>query len=259
MVSPRFCRIFHLSRFGVCSPPVAQGTHRGRETRAVSFKGAHFPQELILMGVRWYLAYPLRYRHVEELMAERGVPVDHATIQRWVVKDRPLLEAAFHRRKRPVWVSWRMDETYGKVKGEWRYLSRAVDKPGHTMDFLLTEHRDKEAALRFLKQAIRRNGLPETITIDGSDANAAAIKRYNQAHGTAITIRQVQYLHNVVEQDHRAVKRVTRPMLGFKSFDAAQDTLVGIELMHMIKKRQMVVEAGGEGLTAAELFYSLAA
>src|ERR671924_610975 len=118
---------------------------------------------------------------------------------------------------------------------------------------------DKEAVLRFLKKAIRRHGLPETITIDGSDAHAAAIKLYNEEHGTAITIRQVKYLNNVVEQDHRGVKRVTRPMLGFKSFEAAQDTLVGIELMHMIKKRQMRVAAGDEGLTAAELFYSLAA
>ena len=142
------------------------------------------------------------------------------------------------------------------MKGQWYYLYRAVDKHGQTIDFLLTEHRDKEAALRFLKKAIRRNGLPETITIDGSDANEAAIKSYNEAHGTTISIRQVKYLNNIVEQDHRAVKRVTRPMLGFKSFDAAQDTLVGIELMHMIKKRQMVVEAGEEGRTAAELFYS---
>ena len=152
-----------------------------------------------------------------------------------------------------------MDETYMKVKGQWRYLYRAVDKQGHNIDFLLTEHRDTEAALRFLKKAIRRNGLPETITIDGSDANEAAIKRYNEAHGTAIIIRQVKYLNNLVEQDPRGVKRVTRPMLGFKSFEAAQDTLVGIELMHMIKKKQMVLEAGDEGRTAAELFSSLAA
>ena len=152
-----------------------------------------------------------------------------------------------------------MDETSIKVKGEWRYLYRAVDKHGQTIDFLLTEHRDTEAALRFLKKAIRRNGLPETITIDGSDANEAAIKRYNEAHGTNIIIRQVKYFNNIVEQDHRGVKRVTRPMLGFKSFDAAQDTLVGIELMHMIRKKQMVLEARDEGLTAAELFYSLAA
>ena len=152
-----------------------------------------------------------------------------------------------------------MDETYIKIKGQWYYLYRAVDKHGQTIDFLLTEHRDTEAALRFLKKAIRRHGVPETITIDGSDANEAAIKRYNQEHGTTITIRQVKYLNNIVEQDHRAVKRVTRPTLGFKSFDAAQDPLVGIELMHMIKKGQMVVKAGDEGLTAAEQFYALAA
>ena len=135
----------------------------------------------------------------------------------------------------------------------------AVDKMGQTIDFLLTEQRDEPAAKRFLIKAIRRNGLPEKITIDGSAANAAAIKSYNEEYGTAIIIRERKYLNNVVEQDHRAVKRVTRPMLGFKSFDAAQDTLVGIELMHMIKKRQMVVEAGEESLTAAELFYALAA
>jgi putative transposase len=226
---------------------------------AISFKGAHFPPEVILMGVRWYVAYPLRTRHVEELMEERGVHVDHSTINRWVIKYSPQLEEAFHRRKRPVWVSWRRDETYVKVKGEWRYLYRAVDKHGQTIDLLLTEHRDTEAALRFLKKAIRRNGLPEIMTIDGSDANEAASKRYNEEHGTAIAIRQVKYLNNIVEQDHRGVKRITRPMLGFKSFEAAQDTLVGIELMHMIKKKQLIVGAGDEGLTAAEQFYALAA
>ena len=226
---------------------------------AISFKGAHFPQEVILMGVRWYLAYPLSTRHVEELMEERGVDVDHSTINRWVIKSSPLLEDACHRRKRPVWVSWRMDETYIKVKGQWRYLYRAVDKYGETIDFLLTAHRDKEAALRFLKKAIRRNGLPETITIDGSDANEAAIKSYNEAHGTAIAIRQVKYLNNIVEQDHRAIKRVTRPMLGCKAFATAQATLTGIELRHMIKKKQMRVEVADEGRSAAELFYALAA
>jgi putative transposase len=254
-----FCRIFHLSRFEVCSPAVTGIPQRGRATMAISFKGAHFPQDIILMGVRWYLAYPLSTRHVEELMLERGVHVDHSTVNRWVIKYSPLLEAAFHRRKRPVWVSWRMDETYVKVKGQWRYLYRAVDKMGQTIDFLLTEDRDEQAAQRFLTKAIRRHGVPEKITIDGSAANEAAIKSYNAEHGTAITIRKRKYLNNVVEQDHQAVKRVTRPMLGFKSFEAAQDTLVGIELMHMIKKRQMVVEAEDEGLTAAELFYSLAA
>ena len=226
---------------------------------AISFKGAHFPPDVILMGVRWYVAYPLSTRHVEELMEERGVEVDHSTINRWVIKYSPQLEEAFHRHKRPVWVSGRMDETSSKGKGEWRSLYRAVEKQGQTIDFLLTEQRDEHAAKRFLTKAIRRHGVPEKSPIDGSAANKAAMTSYNEEHGTAIEIRQIKYLNNIVEQDHRGVKRVTRPMLRFKSFEAAQDTLVGIELMHMLKKRQMVVEAGAESLTAAELFSSLAA
>jgi putative transposase len=152
-----------------------------------------------------------------------------------------------------------MDETYSKVKGQWYYLYRTVDKTDQTIDFLLTEQRDERAALRFLIKAIRRHGVPEKITIDGSEANAAAIQSYNEAHGTAIEIRQVKYLNNQAEQDHRGVKRVTRPMLGFKSFAAAQAALVGIELMHMLRKGQMVVEEGKENLTATEQFYALAA
>jgi len=166
--------------------------------------------------------------------------VTHVTFLLDYRKYSPQLEYAFHRRKRPVWRSWRMDETYIRVKGEWRYLYRAVDKHGQAIDFLLTDQRDQEAALRVLKQAIRRHGVPETITIDGSEANAAAIKRYNEEHGTAIIIRQVKYLNNIIEQDHRSVKQVTRPMLGFKSFEAAEATLIGIELMHMLKKGQLV-------------------
>ena len=123
---------------------------------AVSFKGAHFPTDIILMGVRWYVAYSLSTRQVEELMAERGVTVDHATINRWVIKYSPQLEEAFHRRKRSVWIRWRMDETYIRVKGEWRYLYRAVDKNGQTIDFLLTEQRDERAAKRFLSDSPSR-------------------------------------------------------------------------------------------------------
>jgi putative transposase len=152
-----------------------------------------------------------------------------------------------------------MDETDIKIKGTGYYLYRAVDKQGKTIDFLLTEHRDEQAAKRFLTKAIRRHGVPEKSTIDGSAANEAAIKRDNEDHGTAIIIRKIKYLNNIAEQDHRAVKRVTRPMLGFKAFDAAQGTLAGIELMPMIKKKQLVVEEGVEDLTAAEQFYALAA
>ena len=134
-----------------------------------------------------------------------------------------------------------------------------MDQTGQTIDLLLTEQRDEHAAQCFLSKAIRRHGVPAMIIIDGSEANAAAIRHYHVAYGTAIVIRQVKYLNNIVEQDYRAVKRVTRPMLGFKSFNAAQYTLAGVELMHMLKKKQMVVEEGAEGLTAAEQFYALAA
>ena len=224
----------------------------------VRFKGIHFVKDIILTCVRWYVAYPLSYRQVEELMQERGVSVDHATINRGVLKYSPQLEQAFHRRKRPVWVSWRMDETYIRVKGQWYYLYRAVDKHGQTIDFLLTAHRDEPAATRFLTKAICRHGVPEKITIDGSEAHAAAIRTYNQEHGTTITMRQVKYVNNVVEQDHRSVKRVTRPMLGFKSCDAAQSTLIGIELMHMLRKGQLE-DGVAQDLTPAEQFYALAA
>src|SRR2546428_8767027 len=177
----------------------------------------------------------------------------------WGIKSSPQWKEPSHRRKRPVWVSWRMDEPYIKVKGEWKYLYRAVDKYGKTIDFLLTAQRDEQAAKMFLTKAIRRQGgVPEKITIDGSAANEAAIKTYNEEHGTAIEIRKIKYLNNIVEQDHRAVKRVTRPMLGFKAFDAAQSTLTGIELMHMLRKGQL--EGGREaGRSAAEQFYALAA
>ena len=192
-------------------------------------------------------------------MRERGLTVDHVTVFRRVQRYAPEINKRMRPHLKMGGTSYSLDETYVKVGTEWKYLYRAVDKTGQTIDFLLTKHRDERAAKRFLTKAIRRHGVPEKITIDGSAANEAAIKSYNADHGTAIAIRKVKYLNNIVEQDHRGVKRVTRPMLGFKSFAAAQDTLVGIELMHMIKKKQMVLEARDEGLTAAELFYSLAA
>ena len=166
---------------------------------AISFKGTHFPQDIMLMGLRWSVAYPLSYRQVEERMEARGGLLDHATIQRGVVKSSPQLDEAFHQRQRPVWASWRMDETYIKIKGHWYDLYRAVDTTGQTIDFLLTEPRDEHAAKRFLTQAIRRHGVPEKMTIDGSAANEAAIKRDNEEYGTTIEIRQTKYLNNMVE------------------------------------------------------------
>lgn len=224
----------------------------------IDFKGNQFEKEIILWGVRWYVAYPISYRQLEEMMGERGVTVDHSTLNRWVVKYAPEVEKQFRRCQRPVGRSWRLDETYVKIKGKSAYLYRAVDKEGHTIDFLLTPNRDRDAAETFLHKAIRTQGLPEKITIDRSGANTAAITHYNLTHKTAIVIRHCKYLNNIVEQDHRAVKRLTRPMLGFKSFWAARCTIAGIEVMHAIRKGQLAT-TGTVPQTPAEQFYYLAA
>ena len=225
----------------------------------IDFKGHRFEKDIILLGVRWYLAYPLSYRNLEEIMEARGVEVDHSNLYRWVQKFTPPLEATFRKgKKRPVGNRWRMDETYIKIKGQWKYLYRAVDKDGQTIDFLLTAHRDQKAARRCLQQAVRQHGLPDKVTIDKSGANTAALAALQEETGQAIEIRQHQYLNHLVEPDHRSIKRIVRPMLGFKTFDSARCTLRGIELMHMIKKGQTVI-AGGQKLSAAGQFYALAA
>ena len=135
-----------------------------------------------------------------------------------------------------------MDETYIKVKGVWKYLYRAVDKQGKTVDFLLTAKRDMAAAKRFFDTAMGANGDPDKVAMDKSGANNAAIDAINAGRGVPILVRQVKYLNNIVEQDHRAIKRVTRPMLNFKSFRSAGSVLAGIELMHMIRKGQFAVD-----------------
>ena len=222
----------------------------------VEFKGSHFERDVILWCVRWYVAYPISYRQIEEMMGERGVEVDHSTLNRWVLKYVPALEAAFLTRKRPVGRSWRRDETYVRVKGAWKYLYRAVDKAGATADFLLTARRDRKAALRFLRKAIGRHGVPEKISIDKSGAHTAAIISYNADHDTDIELRRIKYLNNIVEQDHRAIKRMVRAMLGFKAFWSAAITIAAIEIMHMIRKGQL--RSTGK-LRPAQQFYSLAA
>jgi putative transposase len=221
----------------------------------IDFKGSQFERDIILWGVRWYVAYPISYRQLEEMMAERGVELDHSSLNRWVLKYTPLVEMAFRQRKRSVGTSWRMDEKYISVKGQWKYLYRAVDKAGDTVDFLLSAKRDRRAALRFLCKSVDQCGMPQKITIDKSRANGAAIEDYNRDMQTSIELRQAKYLNNIVEQDHRAIKRMTRPMLGFKSFWSAAITLAGIEIMHMIRKGQVICEGT---LTPAQQFYSLA-
>ena len=224
----------------------------------ISFKGRHFQHDMILQSVRWYLAYSLSYRDIEELMHERGFSVDHSTLNRWVLHYSPQLDAAFRRKKNRVGKRWRMDETYIKVKGQWKYYYRAVDKQGQTIDFLLTATRDKKAASRFLRKAINENGKPSLVNIDQSGANNAGLKQVNRDNKTRIKIRQCKYLNNIIEQDHRRIKRLTRPMLGFKNFHAAQRTLAGIEVMAMIRKGQMQTSAGDKP-SSAEQFYAIAA
>jgi len=211
----------------------------------ISFKGSHYPKSVILYAVFFYVRYAVSYRDLEEIMAERGVTVDHATLNRWVVKYSPLIAAQAHRRKSATSRSWRMDETYIKVKGKWTYLYRAIDKHGKTLDFMLSEHRDEEAASAFFARTIDTNGWPEKVVIDKSGANLAGVQNMNRLlilHGWfwPIDILQVKYLNNIIEQDHRFIKKLTRPMKGFKSFASASATLDGIEVAHMIRKNQFL-------------------
>ena len=223
----------------------------------LNFKGMRFPIDVILVCIRWYVAYPLSYRHLEEMMEERGVSVDHSSINRWAIRFLPLIEKMARKHKRLVGSSWRMDETYIKVKGVWKYLYRAVDKEGRTVDFLLTAKRDMAAAKRFFDKAMGANGDPGKVAMDKSGANKAAIDAINARRDVPILVRQVKYLNNIVEQDHRAIKRVTRPMLNFKSFRSASSVLAGIELMHMIRKGQFAVDDAAL-MSSANQFYALA-
>ncbi|MCP2091654.1 UNVERIFIED_ORG: transposase-like protein [Paraburkholderia sediminicola] len=179
-------------------------------------KRLHYPLDVILMCVRWYVAYPLSLRQIEEMVAERGICVDHSTVHRWALKLLPVLAKVLRRRKRPARKCWRMDETYIRVKGEWRYLYRAVDKDGNTIDFLLHANRDKTAARRYFEKSIARNGVPETVTIDKSGSDLAALHAVNAERETPITIRQVKYLNNVVEVRHEVAYRSCSPFSPYR-------------------------------------------
>jgi putative transposase len=180
------------------------------------------------------------------------------SVNRWAVKFLPMLEKIFRQYKRPGGLNWCIDEPYIKVNSHWKYLYRAVDKEGATIDFLPRAKRDKLAARRFFEKAMRQNGDPEKVMMDKSGTNKAAMDAINKDRNVPIEVRQVKHLNNSVEQDHRFVKRVTRPMLGIETFRTARAVLVGIELMHMIRKGQLSVEKG-KNLTFAEQFYALAA
>ena len=229
-------------------------------TVKINFKGNHFPKSVILFAVFFYVRYGVSYRDLEEIMAARGVEIDHATLNRWVVRFSPLIAANAQARKRKTAPSWRMDETYIKVRGKWTYLYRAVDRNGKTLDFMLSERRNTAAARRFFKCAVGTNGIPDRIAIDKSGANLAGLQSLNvilrfTGAGRIIGIVQSKYLNNIVEQDHRFIKRMTRPMLGFKAFHSAAATLAGIETANMIRKGQLAQT----GVPAFKQFAALAA
>jgi transposase-like protein len=231
------------------------------------FKGRHFDRSVILLCVRWYLAYNLSLRNLEEMMAERGISVDHATVHRWVIHYSPELLEHFNRRKRSVSRKWHLDETHIKVRGQWKYLYRAIDSHGHGRVLVQRTARNLTAAERFLRKALRRHGRPERIVIDGSQTNREAIlscdvssrlEDRSRRQLKPIRIRQSQYLNNRIEQDHRAIKRRIRPMLGFKSLNSARAILGGIEMVHMMRKGQAKY-AYNLQLSLAEQFDLLAA
>jgi len=221
-------------------------------------KGSWYPQEVIVQAIYLKLRYTLSYRDIEELLKDRGFNIDHATVQRWVVKYSPAIEKKFYKKKQNVGKSWRMDETSMKIKGEWYWYFRAVDKHGEIIDFFLSKRRNATAAKRFLIKAINRNGKPSKINIDKSGANTAGIKRYNKQYSKRIKIRQCKYLNNIIEQSHRFIKRKVRPMLGFKSFVSAQVTLGGFEIVRMLQKRQQKY-AKNSSKSVPEMFRLLAA
>lgn len=206
------------------------------------FKGfCSFP-EIIMLFVYMKCRFSFSYRELEELASIRGAKIDHATLQRWLIKFAPLIDREVRKRKKPIGNSWRMDETYIKLKGKWVYLYRALDSCGDTIEFLLRKRRDAAAAKAFFRKAFKSNDIPKKVVIDKSGSNTSALTDFNKnlPKEQKIKILQNKYLNNLIEQDHRFIKKRTKPMLGFKSFRSAKITIAGIENIRMIQKGQII-------------------
>ncbi|HEY9599333.1 MAG TPA: IS6 family transposase [Allocoleopsis sp.] len=222
--------------------------------------------EIILLNVRWYCRYALSYRDLEEMMQERGVEVDHSTINRWVLKYAPELDKRIRPYLKPTNDSWRVDETYIKIKGVWKYLYRAVDSEGNTLDFMLSAKRDSKAAERFFRKVLKagHTQIPRVINVDKNAAYPVAIDalKAEETIAGAMELRQNKYLNNIVEQDHRHIKRIVRPMMGLKTFNSARRILRGIEAMNMIRKGQVKGIEKGDTISQVrfiELIFGIAA
>ena len=207
------------------------------------FKWRHFEPTIILLCVRWYCRYQLSYRDVEEMMKERGLDIDHSTVFRWVQRYAPEINKRIRQHLKMSGTSYRVDETYIKVGKTYKYLYRAVDKEGNTIEFMLSAKRDVSAAKRFFKKMMRaeHRRLPFSISVD---KNAAYPEAFSTSQAERIVpqdckLRRVKYLNNVIEQDHRFIKKKVRSSQCFKSFHTAERTIEGIEAMNMIRKGQV--------------------
>jgi transposase, IS6 family len=212
-------------------------------TRPTIFKWRQTEPAIILCAVRWYLRYSLSLRDVEELLEERCLEADHTTVWRWVQRYGPELEQRLRRHLKPTNSSWRVDETYVRVKGRWCYLYRAIDSAGATIDFLLSAKRDADSAKRLFRRALgaRSHPQPRVINTDLAPIYTSAvpaIKKEGTLRGRCLH-RPVQYLNNIIEQDHRAIKRRVNAKQGFRDFQAARRTIRGYEAIHMIRKGQV--------------------
>ena len=207
------------------------------------FKWRHFAAEVIVCAVRWYLRYSFSYREVQELLIERGLEIDHTTVWRWNQRYAPELNQRVRPELKRTGTSWRVDETYVRVAGCWMYLYRAVDSCGATLDIFLSENRDAAAAKQFFCKvfAAANHPRPRVINVDGNPSYPKVVKRLKQERtlGRRCRCRTCPYLNNIIEQDHRAIKRRINAKQGFRSLEAAKRTIPGYEVMHMIGKGQV--------------------
>lgn len=224
-----------------------------------AFKWRHYEGMIILLCVRWYLRYALSYRDLEEMMSERGLRVVHTTIYRWVQVFAPELEKRMRAHLKKSNDSWRVDETYVKVRGKWMYLYRAVDSSGQTLDFLLNQTRSKRAAKRFFRKVLGQPHVtkPRVITVDGNGAYPPSIADLKEEKllNKQVQYRSNKYLNNRIEQDHRFIKRRVKPGLGFASYQTAWRTLQGYEALNILRKGQ-VKGAEKHNISAQNLFIS---
>jgi transposase-like protein len=225
------------------------------------FKWRHFEPAIILLCVRWYCRYQLSYRDLEEMMSERGLSVDHTTIFRWAQKYAPEINRRIRPHLKMSGTSYRLDETYVKVGIQWKYLYRAIDSTGQTIEFMLSAKRDVSVAKRFFKKMMSADHrrLPFTISVDKNAAypEAFATSQQEKVLPHDCKLRRVKYLNNIIEQDHRFIKKKVRACLGYRSFETAERTLQGVEAMNMMRKGQVKRLDGNDSMGQAKFIQSL--